>query len=270
MNAITIYKSDIELRREIKPEALVSLTTVERAVFTASTSKTIAEYTDGELTKDLIDCLKWIAKDIGYKSASQEEAAYLLVRAVQILKGYYSQLTLDEFRMAFEMLCAGELDEFLPKDKYGQPDRSHYQSFNAEYIGKVLKAYVNRRTIILRKVKLPMQKEERNMEEEKMIEGKIKEELKNNFLEYKYRGRMPYLTNIQQVVYLQMLGRVGLCDEYKVSEGEQATIFSGLFAKLSGKRMDGYERTDALRRMALKRVFDTIIAEEMQISDYLN
>lgn len=268
MNEVTIYRSGIELRREVPIEALAKLPPVEKAVFIASTAKAVREYTDGELTAALVDCIKWIAKDIGYKSATQADAQYLLVRTVQLLKLYYSELTLEDFRMAFEMACTGELDDYLPKDKFGQPDRSHYQNFNAEYVGKILNAYKRKRAQVLRAVPLP-KPEYRDYEEEKAIASEATAGLRDAFLQYKYRGKMPILSSIQSIVYLQLLASAGLCEPYEVSAGEQAAIFSGLVSRLVGKTKDDMEKMAILRRMAIRRVFDEMLAEEIQINDYI-
>lgn len=45
------------------------------------------------------------------------------------------------------------------KDK-GQPDRNHYQQFNADYICKILNAYKGRRAWVLKKANEAVPKEE--------------------------------------------------------------------------------------------------------------
>ena len=268
MNEVTIYKSGLQLRREAEAnsEMLAKFEPVERAVFLASTKKTIREYGEQELGAALIDSLKWIAKDIGYKSATQEDAQYLLARTMQILRLYYADMTLQDFRMAFELACTGELDEYLPRDRFGQPDKSHYQNFNAEYIGKIMKAYKARRRAILSKVKYPKQ-ELRDRGEERRIAALAKADLRACYLEYKYRGRMPYCSSICKLIFLNLLASVGLADRYEIAGEEQRALIAGKIGSVAGSRVHGY--SDTARAFALKRAFDEMIEDEIQIGDYI-
>lgn len=70
---------------------------------------------------------------------------------MDILKRYYSDMTLADIKMAFELATTGELDEYLPKDKQGNPDKNHYQQFNADYFAKILKAYKQKQTDVIDK-----------------------------------------------------------------------------------------------------------------------
>lgn len=268
MNAVTVYKSGLQLRREAagNPELLAKFEPVERAVFLASVNRTIAEYSEPELGAALIDCLKWIAKDIGYKSATQADAQYLLARTMQILRLYYADFTLQDFQMAFEMACTGELDEYLPRDRFGQPDKSHYQNFNAEYIGKIMNAYRARRRVILSKVKYPKQ-EERDEAEERRVADLAKEDLRAYFLEYKYTGRMPHCSSVCKLIFLNLLADVGLADRYEVALTEQERLVMGKIGSIAGSRVRGAD--DVARSLALMRAFDVMIAEEIQIKDYI-
>lgn len=89
----------------------------------------------------LTEMSKNILKDVGIKEAD----IYEIGRFVDLCLKYYKTLSLNEIKLAFELLLIGELDNFLPKDKNGQADKNHYQSFSAEYITRVLKAYKKRK-----------------------------------------------------------------------------------------------------------------------------
>ena len=133
-----VQKTAVMIRREMVniPAVMGALGPVEKAVFLASTAKTIAEYNAAELSAELAVALKWICKDVGYRSPDESDRQYLVIRTAEILKRYYTGLTLKDFRMAFEMSITGELDDFLPRGRDGQPDRNHYQQFNAEYVAR--------------------------------------------------------------------------------------------------------------------------------------
>ena len=149
----TVKKSPVEIRREMvgNPAVMGALDPVERAVFLASSAKTIAEYQPAELTSELATALKWICKDVGFRANDESERQYLVIRTVELLKRYYATITLKDFRMAFEMSITGQLDDYLPRTRDGRADRWHYQQFNAEYVCKILDAYKARRGAVLKK-----------------------------------------------------------------------------------------------------------------------
>lgn len=55
---------------------------------------------------------------------------------------FYGAMTIRDIKTAFELAYLGELDEYLPKDKHGQPDANHYGVFNFRFYAKILNAYV--------------------------------------------------------------------------------------------------------------------------------
>ena len=148
-----VQKTAVMIRREMVkiPAVMGALGPVEKAVFLASTAKTIAEYDAAELAAELATALKWICKDIGYRSPDESDRQYLVIRTAEILKRYYAGLSLKDFRMAFEMSITGQLDDYLPRTRDGRADRWHYQQFNAEYVCKILDAYKARRGAVLKK-----------------------------------------------------------------------------------------------------------------------
>ena len=150
---VTAKKSLVQIRREMVGDPVVMgvLDPVERAVFLASSAKTVAEYDAQQLTAELSAALKWICKDVGFRATDESERQYLVIRTTEILKRYYPTITLKDFRMAFEMSITGQLDDYLPKTRDGRADRGHYQQFNAEYICKILDAYKARRGAVLKK-----------------------------------------------------------------------------------------------------------------------
>ena len=81
-------QSAVMMRREMVkiPAVMDALGPVERAVFLASTAKTIAEHSATELAAELQTALKWIAKDIGYRSTDASDTQYLVIRTAEILK----------------------------------------------------------------------------------------------------------------------------------------------------------------------------------------
>ena len=274
-NELTIQaKTPAMMRREWVrvPAVMAVLGPVEKAVFLASTAKTVAEYTGAELSAELAVALKWICKDVGYRPTDDGEMQYLVIRTAEILKRYYSDLTLKDFRMAFEMSITGELDEFLPKGRDGQPDKNHYQQFNAEYVCKILNAYRGRRGWIIRKAReaVPQVKAEPDAQAKAFYRNESRKQCINAFYHFKYRGYLPALSPIAEMLCYEMLSAVGLADVIVVTVAEQNAILERTVAFLAGSESDiSHVAFSLARRKALERTFGWMAENEIQITDYI-
>lgn len=289
---VTIYKpkSAVVVRREMAkiPAVMDALGPVERSVFLASTDKTIAEYDANELSIELAKALKWIAKDVGYRATDESERGYLVVRVAEILKRYYANLTMRDFKMAFEMSITGELDEYLPKGRDGQADRGHYQQFNAEYVCKILNAYKGRRESVLRKANAAIP------ETESKPNAKIVSDLmlrqKQIFIEvlenYRINERFPDgMTPITEIICCDVLAGCGLMPEIEVTPQEQQQIFQrtmSYYARMgnvgdlerlrkAGPTEPGLQQKafTLARRNALRKAIEHIIKDGIEITDYI-
>lgn len=289
---VTIYKpkSAVVVRREMAkiPAVMDALGPVERSVFLASTDKTIAEYDANELSIELAKALKWIAKDVGYRATDESERGYLIVRVAEILKRYYDGLTMRDFKMAFEMSITGELDDYLPKGRDGQADRGHYQQFNAEYVCKILNAYKYRRAAVLKKANdaIPPEPEKpMDPQESRRLRNATKSECIKAFEYFKENGHLPEMSPIGEMLYYQLLADVGLAREIVVTVDEQKVILQRTINQLAAKGMVGDMRrlkdagTDApdiqhgaftlARKKALKAAFERMVADGIEITDYI-
>lgn len=103
-----------------------------------------------------------ICKDYAIRNPDKAEG----FRFYDILRKYYSEFTISEVRTAFELALVGSLDEYLPKDKNGNPDKNSYQSFSVEFITKILNAYKKYKGRVWSKVYLITAKEEKEVTEE--------------------------------------------------------------------------------------------------------
>lgn len=114
----------------------------DKLIVANSTKKEIRAYTDQDLIDEVKELVKMISLDVGIQSVA---SAYTPARFMQVLQRHYNDLTTEDVKLAFELNVTGELDEYLPLDKNGRPDRNHYQSFNVQYYTKVLNAYKKRK-----------------------------------------------------------------------------------------------------------------------------
>lgn len=284
-----VQQSPVMLRRELAkvPAVMDALKPIEKAVFISSTAKTIAEYGSAELSAELAVALKWIAKDIGYRATDESDKQYLVIRTAEILKRYYSYLTLKDFRMAFEMSITGELDDYLPKGRDGQPDRNHYQQFNAEYVCKILNAYKGRRAVIMKKANdaRPVEEKQPNPERQRYYRNLTKYDCIFAYYYYKYRGQMPKLSSIGEMLCYDTLSAVGLADEIVVTPEDQKNILQrvmnefimrGRLADLHRIRKAGPQAEELqhrsfilARRRSLEKTFSWMVRQEIQITDYI-
>lgn len=273
----------VDIRRGMlqMPEVMQSLEPVERSVFIASTDRTVEEYAAQELTDELRKALQWIVRDIGYKGMGSSDWSYTIVRVAEILKRYYPNFSIKDFRMAFELSVAGELSDYLPNG-----DNNHYQQFNVEYVCKILNAYKKYRRGVLKKANdsVPKPEQENNPEIEAFYRNVSRRDTIRAFLEYKYRGVFE-LSPIGEMLCYDNLSEVGLANPVKVTEQEQREIFHETLFELSQKQMaadiaglkrDGIKAARIqfpayrlARRNALKATFDWMIKEEIQITDYI-
>lgn len=286
--ALRPANTGVAIRRDMakNPAVMEALEPVERAVFLASTGKTFADYSGPELAAELKTALKWICKDVGYRTTDESDMQYLVVRTAEILKRYYANLSIKDFRIAFEMSITGELDDFLPRGRDGQADRNHYQQFNAEYVCKILNAYKGRRGWIMKKAfeSVPKQEQEPSPEHKKFYRNGVRKDCINAFIQYKYRGYFSF-TPVMEMLCYNILASVGLADEIVVTVAEQKEIWKrcvwefakrGMVGDINRLKKDGYNAPGIdygaftlARRKALIKTFDWMVENEIQITDYI-
>lgn len=280
----------IDIRRQMLqlPEVAKSLSGVEKYIFAASTKMQIADIDDGTLIAKTGQMFRFIAMDVGYIiPTNPEDWTYICTRLMDLLKRYYSQLTLSEVKLAFELLITGELDDYLPKDRDGNAERKHYQQFNADYFAKVLNAYCRKQNQVIGKAytALPEPKKELSPEQIRYYRNQSVMTCLMCFLRYKYTGRLVFGLTDEMFVYNWLLG-VGLADEVKETEDDRKEAYNRFLARAARGfineftvyhvRKQGtqspeidYTAFEVARRKEIKRTFDRMIKDEIYIYHYL-
>lgn len=280
----------IDIRRKMVqlPEVAKALTTVEKFIFAASTKTQIAEMDDGVLVSKTEQMFRFIAMDVGYIIPQNEnDWAYIQTRLVDILKRYYSYLTLADIKLAFELATTGELDEFLPRDSQGNPDKKHYQQFNADYFAKILGAYRKKQNEVVGKAykALPEHKNEMTPDEKRYYHNRIEARNRIVFLRYKYTGKISFEFGDEMFLYDWLL-KFGFADEVEATDDDRKQAFAkymhraamGVINKYTAYhvRKKGIESPEIdfaayeiARKKEIIRAFDRMIAEEIQIDNYL-
>lgn len=294
--ALAIYNAKpgtmaIDIRRKIVqlPEVAKALTPVEKYIFAASTKTQISEMDDGVLVSKTAQMFRFIAMDVGYIIPQNEnDWAYIQTRLVDILKRYYSYLTLADIKLAFELATTGELDDYLPKDSQGNPDKKHYQQFNADYFAKILNAYRRKQNGVIHKAykALPEQKKELTPEEKRYYHNQAVARCREVFLQYKYTGRFVLGITDGMLIY-DWLRKLGFANEVVGTEDDRKQAFARYMQRVARGLVNKYEAyhvqrkgTDApeldftayeiARDKEIARTFDRMIADELQIDNYLD
>lgn len=293
--ALSIYNPTpgtkaIDIRRQMVqlPEVAKSLSGVEKYIFAASTKTQIADIDDGTLVAKTGQMFRFIAMDVGYIiPTNSEDWAYICTRLLDILKKYYSQMTLADIKLAFELATTGELDDYLPKDSQGNLDKKHYQQFNADYFAKILGAYRKKQNEVIRKAykALPEPKIEMTPEQNRYYHNLREARNRIVFLRYKYTGKISFEFGDEMFLYDWLL-KFGFADEVEATDDDRKQAFAkymhraaiGMVNKYTAfnvrrKGIDSPEidftAFEVARKKEIIRAFDRMIAEEIQIDNYL-
>lgn len=278
MNLPDKRNTAVAVRRNIPETALAPLSPIERNIWEASTKQSISDYSDEELVSHVKKLATMISKDAGIR----EVDAYSVTRFLDILRKYYSSLSLREVKMAFELGMTGQLDEYLPKDKNGYPDNHHYQSFSVEYVTKILNAYKKKFNDVQAKAytALPEPKREVSDSEKEYYISRYMNMARNAFRLYKYKGIIHPQMN-DMIVYNQ-LERMGVAEAIQVRESDikkalsiqsqknhQGVIndFIASCIRVQGGKHDLVQNAayEIARVRAIRETFDYMIKNEIAI-----
>lgn len=268
---------------EVK-EVMDVLSVAEKNAFLSSTKTPIREYDQRTLIEKVSKLSEMLSKDLGIKS---EIGQYEKTRFFDILSKYYSDLTLGEIKNAFDMSLIGELDMYLPKNGNGEPDKGHYQSFSVEYVTKILNAYRKKRDSFISKAfnALPIPEKKINNQELLIIKRQTFLKNKMKYLLYKYTGSFE-ITGIEEKIIYEKLLNNGLAYEIKVASIDKHNAYREVLLDYSKAFKNKYDlnsieksgvkhetvKNRAYRnavRNEIKRVFDYLISEEIEIDRYL-
>lgn len=279
----------VDVRRAVlnNPDAMAKLDVIERSVFRATTDIPFEQYSGETLTADLREMMGWVAKDIGLRNTGNEDYEMAIVRIAQILKRYYGNMTLEEIRMAFELAITGELNDYLPKDRNGNPDKDHYQAFTPDYFCKIVNAYKVYRGRVIQKAMaaVPEPVAQQDAADKAYYNNIIHQNTIAAFEYYKTNGEMPQMSEIGIMCTYGDLVDVGLAEPLEITEQEQRlalrrVLYQLEHARLIGDKMRVEEQgvtapeiigpaTRLARFRALKDTFAVMAQKGINITDYI-
>jgi hypothetical protein len=281
----------IDKRRQMLeiPEVTKSLTSVEKYIFEASTKTLISEMSDFDLVNETRNIFKFIAKDVGYRIPTDPtDWQYTCARLLKYLKMYHSKLALSEIPLAFELSVNGDLDQFLPKGKDDQPDKNHYQEFNIDFFGKIIKAYKEKQSTVIHKAtdNIPLVEYIPSPEASNFYHNKTVNACKECFEAYKEKGDLN-LEGLKSMFVWEWLQKEILIKEPNVTEEDREKALTdylkkadlGLFNRytaavvkkegINSKSLD-FDALEIARNNKIKKTFDAMISKKIDITKYLN
>lgn len=278
MNLPEKVNTAVIARKNLSTEVLSALNPIEREIWVSSTKKSISDYPLEELTTHVGKLSAMIAKDAGIKQVD----TYSATRFVDILRKYYYSLSLSEVKIAFELGMTGQLDEYLPKDKNGHPDRNHYQSFSIEYVTKILNAYKSKFSDVQAKAytSLPAPEIEIPDRVKQFYMSKFVDAMRESFIYYKYKGIMkPQMNDMLVYSYLE---RMGIAEPIQVMQADMKSAVNRLINKNHKKVLNDFvgscirsmgvkhgsvpdEAYIIARQRAIRETFDYMIKNEINI-----
>ena len=271
---MTIQKSEIQLSKgqlvikDMIENATINLNRYEVKVYKAILGEKIREYSPEGLVMAVKDLFSNLIKDTGIRTNFDIN---LITRIVDILITYYGHLTLDEIRMGFELSFIGRLNEFLPRDKFGQPDPNHYNSLSMEYIGKILNAYIKYRQSFILKIN-DHQKETKSLPQNIDYKSLLVE----RFEYYKKTGELPIMFYSRVSAYLTKYG-LQIVSDREIIEGYKRIQLM----KRTNNNDSIYQMKDlvndymmgfdiSIAEVSVKEYFDYLIRNKIDFKELLN
>ena len=277
----------IEIRRRMAevPELMAGGSKIETYIFSASTKLQINELTDDILVKKSAQLFRFIAIDVCYTISSQNDWSYICTRLLDVLKRYFSNLTLSEIKLAFELALTGRLDEYLPRDSRGEPEKKNYQQLNVDYFCKIQNAYIKKRSEVIEKVYKSLPAPEIQVEEKEKYHQLSFNRLLNVFLRYKYKGIFK-LGLVDGMFFYNILKKASIIDEIKEQNEDRKmalSIYLQRVAKGLANRYEAYRvqqkgiyspeldftAFEIARDKEIQRAFYFIVSNEIQMTDLL-
>lgn len=259
------------------------LTDTENDVLRASMSAKIKDIPADKYVDEMSVILNYTAKDVGFVKPNLNEWNYLKMKLCETLKKYFYGFTLKEVKLAFELLQVGKLDDYLPLNSSGNPERQHYNRFGIEYFSRVLKAYLGLKNEVIAKVY-----QHGEAAEPKKLESNATADIRHGvyiaYLQYKYLGAKPAWPN-NYLIYRE-LSRANIISEINVTEADKQKamrlllkdVHNGLIGDFVGKciRHLGTQHTDVIdkafsvaQERTILQTFDEYIISEIQLDKYL-
>lgn len=187
-----VLPSFVERNRELmQSNKIKQLSKVDQRIFVESTKRLISEEESEEKKIEYLGIIFiGVCSDFGLNVPERSAVKSVFSSIFDVVDLYFDDLSFAEVKLAWRLLAVGELDNYLPKDRYGNPDKNHYGSLNVDYVTKVLKAYRKRKADMMAKTTALLPDKPKATPEQERAFLNVQA---NNFIfaimKYKYSGR---------------------------------------------------------------------------------
>lgn len=237
---IKANSSSIQPWQQLASNVKGILNDTEQEITRASLSAKIKDMPNGKYMDDLSVILNYTAVDVGFAKPNLKEWDYIKIKLCETLKKYFYGFTLQEVTLAFELLQVGKLDNYLPLNSSGNPERQHYNRFGIEYFSRVLKAYLGLKNEVIAKVY-----QHGETAEPKKLESSATSDIRHSvymsYLHYKYLGTKPTWPN-NHLIYRELY-RANIIGDIDITEADKRQamrilmqeVHNGLIGDFVGK-----------------------------------
>jgi hypothetical protein len=250
------------------PEVQQTLGPKEALIIESSLGEPISIYPYDVLTKYVATLTFGICADLGIV-ITPDQKPFVATRLMNVIKTYYSDLTLKEVKLAFELLHVGVLDAFLPlKDNKGNAERGHYNKFSVEFINRVLMAYQKKRaSIVIKMHKALPQNNGLTDDQKKANRQYFIDRIIQAFYNYKEHKIKPKFT-AEHLIINEFIDAGILVGEYVEPHGQAMPIDTARHnaTVTPGQILAAKKRNSAYLNLILQ-VFDAYIEKEIKIED---
>ena len=189
-------------------------------IVAASKGTHLHEIDEKQQLQEMMLSVRRIMKDMGM--AVTDDTQYLVVRINEVVRRYFPRLTVQDFRLAFELASVGKLDAYLPKDSKGQADNKHYYRLTIDYVSRVLTAYQRMKEETIGEA-IPQKQLERKVDVD--LIRRFNEELNGIWLRWKYTGIFSARPIQERFIYIELLSQ-GYADDVVIGDEERKSAYS--------------------------------------------
>jgi hypothetical protein len=267
-------------------EVLDGLSEVEIDVAHAGTKTPIASYDQDKLRTQLAIYCKNLCRDLGIRTWDNPDIMAMdTSRFYTFLVKHYKQFTMKEVQQAFELLSAGKLDEYLPVDRNGHPDKGHYQMFSVEFQTKVLNAYAKlKKAVWSKSYSLLPDRTEPTEEEKATYHRTFIDQIYRYFKTYVELGYMP--TILGATIIMAEFEEQGIVSgvpkpenhnyeraflkvmQSNIDQREKTKVKNAYDSEEKNDRLEVSAKNDAYSEK-IKQVFDRIIESKLDIENVI-
>ena len=261
---------------------------VEDRIREASRQPAIKDMPESRRLEAVVKAMSYIYEDLGFRNEDISATRRNVVNAANYVTIWYDHLSVKELILAFDLVNVGALDDGLPIDQNGNPDRKSYNRLGKEYISRVLNAYKMLRSRVTNcNVALIRMGDGVSDRDRAKYENESKKKTVTVYAYFRRNGKLPdWMNPITEMLTYERLAKLGLAPEYDVTDNDRQYVMSRMIASLakSGdmgkvKAIRGYGLDHELldnparykaRRDALVEGLLMMVEDDIRLDDYFS